>query len=586
MGWGFRKSIKIAPGIRINLSKSGISTSFGGKGFSYNTRGRVSASIPGTGIRYTTNLRGRKLNRRAGPGASASTGFGYMNTENLSKREQATQEFVHKVRARTTNALLQYFFSHGVYVDEDDISEAVSLEEHQPFLNTLSHDLSLTTKAIKLAIDIGTISLAEKEKAMLAVYELERQCAAARGGYGDLQTAASTLLARVRAWPRAPGFMGPLFAGLLGCLLTVVLSVPTGIALTGFALAYGGYKTFSFIRKKAVASEAIKEANGWFESQLAVEVTPRPTVHAANDYVPFKAAGLAAAVVAAAAYTLIVYPHHATPHGYVEQVVHQADAITPAIVGTNSAAPGVVAASADNGSQPVADFNWLAGKYPSDVVNDRRFLSAFNGISRTEWKKIAERLAVTNSAGIQSQDGYMVAQGCKEHACNSDQAAFAINVATGKGVIVVKETSGSSDNSFTRAYQWPDQPVSGTPLASWAQENGTGTGGDAPTATVVSQAAPTASSLQTSFNCAKARSDAEHIICSDAELASDDIQLAAIFAKAKAAASDPAAFKERTRAQWNYREQQCHDRECLVRWYTDQKIALTEIAATGTVADQ
>lgn len=586
MGWGFRKSIKIAPGIRINLSKSGISTSFGGKGFTYNTRGRVSASIPGTGIRYTINLRGQKSNRRAGPGAAASTGFGYMNTENLSKREQATQEFVHKVRARTTNALLQYFFSHGVFVDEDDISEAIALEVHRPFLNTLSHDLSLTTKAIKLAIDIGTVSLAEKEKAMLAVYELERKCDAARGGHGDLQAAASTLLAGVLAWPRAPGFMGPLFAGLLGCLLIVVLSVPTGLALAGFALAFGGYKAFSFIRKKAVASEAIKEANGWFESQLAVEVTPRPTIHAGNDYVPLKATGFAAAVVAAAAYTLIAYPHHATPHGDVEQAVHQADAVTPATAGTNGAAPGVVAAAADNRSHPVEDFSWLAGKYPSDVVNDRRFRSAFNGISRTEWKKIAERLAVTNSASIQSQDGYMVAQGCKEHACNSDQAAFAINLATGKGLIIVKETSSSSGNTSTRAYQWTDLPLSATPLASWAQENRAGTGRDASTATVVSQAAPTASSLQTSFDCTKARSDAEHIICSDAELASDDVQLAAIYAKAKAAANDPAAFRERTRAQWNYREQQCHDRECLVRWYTDQKVALTEIAATGRLTDQ
>lgn len=490
------------------------------------------------------------------------------------------------VRARTTNALLQYFFSHGVYVDEADISEAVTLEEHQPFLNTLSHDLSLTTKAVKLAIDIGTVSLAEKEKAMLAVYELERRCAAARGGYRDLQTAAGTLLARVRAWPRAPDFMGPLFAGLLGSLLIVVLSVPTGLALTGLALAYGGYKAFSFIRKKAVASEAIEEANEWFESQLVVEVTPRPTVRAHNDYVPLKAAGFAAAVAAAAAYTLIVYPHQATPYGAVEQVTHQADAVTPATAGTIGTAPGVVAAPADNRSQPVEDFSWLAGKYPSDVVNDKRFRSAFNGISRTEWRKISERLAVTNSAGMQLQGGYMVAQGCKEHACNSDQAAFAINVATGKGVIIVKEISSSSGNASTRSYQWPDLPLSATPLASWVQENGTGTGGDAPMATVASQPAPMASSLQASFNCENARSDAEHIICGDAELAADDVQLAAIFAKAKAATNDSAAFKERSRAQWNYREQQCHDRECLLRWYTDQKVVLTEIATTGKVAEQ
>ncbi|WP_082163571.1 DUF4236 domain-containing protein [Caballeronia mineralivorans] len=38
MGGSFRKSIKIAPGVRINLSKSGVSTAIGSKGFTYNTR--------------------------------------------------------------------------------------------------------------------------------------------------------------------------------------------------------------------------------------------------------------------------------------------------------------------------------------------------------------------------------------------------------------------------------------------------------------------------------------------------------------------------------------------------------------------
>jgi hypothetical protein len=41
----------------------------------------------------------------------------------------------------------------------------------------------------------------------------------------------------------------------------------------------------------------------------------------------------------------------------------------------------------------------------TDVVNDKRFLSAFNGVSRVEGKKITELLTVTNLAGIQSQDG-------------------------------------------------------------------------------------------------------------------------------------------------------------------------------------
>ncbi|WMY10953.1 hypothetical protein [Paraburkholderia phenoliruptrix] len=86
-----------------------------------------------------------------------------------------------------------------------------------------------------------------------------------------------------------------------------------------------------------------------------------------------------------------------------------------------------------------------------------------------------------------------------------------------------------------------------------------------------------------SFDCAKAKSDAERLICSDTDLAARDIELALLFAKAKAAVIDKEAFKQRTRRQWNYREQMCHDRECLVRWYFDQRTALSQIAATGRV---
>lgn len=53
MSFRFRKSVKIAPGIRVNFSKSGISTSIGKRGAIVNIskRGtRVTAGIPGTGI--------------------------------------------------------------------------------------------------------------------------------------------------------------------------------------------------------------------------------------------------------------------------------------------------------------------------------------------------------------------------------------------------------------------------------------------------------------------------------------------------------------------------------------------------------
>ena len=60
MGFRFQRRIKIAPGIRLNLSKSGVSTSIGGKGLTWNSRGTVTTSIPGTGLSYRHNLKAGK----------------------------------------------------------------------------------------------------------------------------------------------------------------------------------------------------------------------------------------------------------------------------------------------------------------------------------------------------------------------------------------------------------------------------------------------------------------------------------------------------------------------------------------------
>jgi hypothetical protein len=59
MGFRFRKSIKLFPGIRINLSKSGVSASIGRPGATVNISDRGTRStvgLPGTGISYTEKL--------------------------------------------------------------------------------------------------------------------------------------------------------------------------------------------------------------------------------------------------------------------------------------------------------------------------------------------------------------------------------------------------------------------------------------------------------------------------------------------------------------------------------------------------
>ena len=53
----FRRTAKIAPGIRLNFSKSGVSTSFGPRGLHYTVghgRRRTTVGLPGTGLSYTT----------------------------------------------------------------------------------------------------------------------------------------------------------------------------------------------------------------------------------------------------------------------------------------------------------------------------------------------------------------------------------------------------------------------------------------------------------------------------------------------------------------------------------------------------
>ena len=73
-----------------------------------------------------------------------------------------------------------------------------------------------------------------------------------------------------------------------------------------------------------------------------------------------------------------------------------------------------------------------------------------------------------------------------------------------------------------------------------------------------------------SFDCAKARSVPEKLICSDADLARLDRELGRVYARAKNAAADGAAFRRQNSQEWRRREATCRDRECLLRWYANR----------------
>jgi hypothetical protein len=56
MPWRFRRSAKIAPGVRLNLGKKGVSVSLGGRGLKAtfgHGKVRGTVGLPGTGLSYT-----------------------------------------------------------------------------------------------------------------------------------------------------------------------------------------------------------------------------------------------------------------------------------------------------------------------------------------------------------------------------------------------------------------------------------------------------------------------------------------------------------------------------------------------------
>lgn len=71
MGFRYRKSINLGGGFRVNISKSGIGYSWGGKGFrvtkTASGKTRQTISLPGTGLSYVTESGGSER----GPGSNA-----------------------------------------------------------------------------------------------------------------------------------------------------------------------------------------------------------------------------------------------------------------------------------------------------------------------------------------------------------------------------------------------------------------------------------------------------------------------------------------------------------------------------------
>lgn len=95
MGFRFRKSVKIAPGVKLNLSKSGGSLSIGGRGATVNLSNkgvRSRYSIPGTGLSYVTQT---------------SSGKTKQNTTSSAANRSAYKELLKQQKEQEKQKLLQ-----------------------------------------------------------------------------------------------------------------------------------------------------------------------------------------------------------------------------------------------------------------------------------------------------------------------------------------------------------------------------------------------------------------------------------------------------------------------------------------------
>jgi len=79
-----------------------------------------------------------------------------------------------------------------------------------------------------------------------------------------------------------------------------------------------------------------------------------------------------------------------------------------------------------------------------------------------------------------------------------------------------------------------------------------------------------------SFDCNKASSKSEKLICSDQELSQLDSELGKLYAQAKASATDADAFKSENIKRWKEREANCSDKQCLLNWYAARKVELSK----------
>ncbi|MDB5742542.1 MAG: hypothetical protein JWR68_857 [Polaromonas sp.] len=209
------------------------------------------------------------------------------------------------------------------------------------------------------------------------------------------------------------------------------------------------------------------------------------------------------------------------------------------------------------------------------------------GASRAEMLKRAEGLYSDSLQTYRTQYG-------ESH----EKSRFAA-----EGLAAVRQRLAQASN--TPSVPGPDTPAQGKGGMAGGPVKSAGGAGSPPERALVAKTQPrqteTAQALpssatpspsaatrrpQPSFDCRRARSVSEKLICSDDELARLDRELGQVYARARNAAPNRAAFRRQQEEEWRRREATCQDRDCLLRWYAQRHDQLTNDLSKGAEPTQ
>lgn len=99
MGWGYRKSISLGKGVRLNVSKRGVGVSAGVKGFRVGTGpsgSRMRATLPGTGLYYEKRL-GSKTRKKGNTSPQFIKEVNKQSVYDAGSEVEQYEEFIHAI---------------------------------------------------------------------------------------------------------------------------------------------------------------------------------------------------------------------------------------------------------------------------------------------------------------------------------------------------------------------------------------------------------------------------------------------------------------------------------------------------------